>query len=210
MKKILQLCLILLFLTGIYWFFAKMQWLPSLSSFFTPSPVLIAETPLLITGIKQMATLMTVEASDEVVISKIRQVKPGSPKKIAEWLSPVPIIQAERLVLIVKGKVFAGTDLNKLDSSAVFINGDSVSLTIPSARIQDIQVNPSGTEVFIEEGAWSQEETSQLMLDAKEKLRQRALEKQVPAKADEQALLILRNFLHLQGFKKIRVATLDN
>ncbi|WP_290792732.1 DUF4230 domain-containing protein [Flavihumibacter sp. UBA7668] len=207
MKKLFQLGILGLMLIGMYWFLAKMNWVPSIGKLLGSAPVLIEETPVLVTEIKQMAELMTIESSDEVVVSRIRQVKAGSPKKILEWISPAPLLQSERLVLIIKGKVFAGTDLNQLGSGGIFIAGDSVSVTIPAARIQDIIVNPSGTEVFIEEGSWSQEETNQLILTAKEKLRQRATEKGILKKADEQALIILRNFLQLQGFKRIRVAT---
>lgn len=207
MKKLIQLGILGMMLLGIYWFLAKMDWVPSFGKLFGSAPVLIDETPLLITEIKQIATLMTMESSDEVVVSRIRQVKAGSPKKILEWISPTPIIQSERLVLIIKGKIYAGTDLNQLGSGSIFIAGDSVSVTVPAARIQDIIVNPSGTEVFIEEGSWSQEETNQLILTAKEKLGQRAIEKDILKKADEQALIMLRNFLQLQGFKRIRVAT---
>jgi hypothetical protein len=207
MKKLIQIGMLGLMLLGIYWFLAKMDWVPSLGKLFGSAPVLIEETPVLITEIKQMAELMTIESSDEVVVSRIRQVKAGSPKKLLEWLSPAPLIQSERLVLITKGKVFAGTDLNQLGSGSIFIAGDSVSITIPAARMLDIIVNPSGTEVFIEEGSWSQEETNQLIATAKEKLGQRATEKGILKKADEQALIILRNFLQLQGFKRIRVAT---
>ena len=140
-------------------------------------------------------------------MSQVRPVPSGSPKKILDYISPVPLVQAERLVLVVKGKVIAGTDLSRLESNAVFISDDSVSVTIPAARIQDIIVNPSGTDIFIEDGNWSQAETNKLVSQASEKLRQRATEKGILEKADEQALKVLRNFLELQGFQKIRVAT---
>jgi hypothetical protein len=185
----------------------QLNWLSSFRSWFKPNPVLIEETPLLITEIKQMANLMTIESADEVVVSKVRPVQAGSPKKMLDWISPIPLATADRLVLVVKGKVLAGTDLNKLEPAAFFIKDDSVSVTIPAARIQEIVVNPSGTDVFIEEGNWSQAETNALVEQAREKLRQRATEKGIPQRADEQALKVMRNFLALQGFSKIRVAT---
>ena len=51
--------------------------------------------------IKQIATLLTMEASDEVVVTRIRPVKAGSPRKILDYISPVPLGQTEKLVLIV-------------------------------------------------------------------------------------------------------------
>jgi hypothetical protein len=207
MRSVLKIVAGLLIIVLLYSLLVKLNGLPSVSSWFKPGPVLIEETPLLITEIKQIATLMTIESSDEVVVSQVRPVPPGSPKKILDWISPLPLAQAERLVLVVKGKVIAGTDLNRMEANAVFIREDSVSVTIPSATIQDIIVNPSGTDVFIEEGNWSQAETNRLVSQASEKLRQRATEKGILVKADEQALKVLRNFLALQGFQKIRVAT---
>lgn len=207
MRGIVKIVVALVIVVLLYSLLVKLNWLPSVSSWFKASPVLIEETPLLITEIKQIATLFTIESSDEVVVSQVRPVPEGSPKKILDWISPLPLAQAERLVLVVKGKVIAGTDLSRLESNAVFIRDDSVSVTIPAARIQDIIVNPSGTDVFIEEGNWSQAETNKLVSQASEKLRQRATEKGILVKADEQALKVLRNFLALQGFQKIRVAT---
>lgn len=207
MRGIVKIVVALVIVVLLYSLLVKLNWLPSVSSWFKASPVLIEETPLLITEIKQIATLLTIESSDEVVVSQVRPVPAGSPKKILDYISPVPLVQAERLVLVVKGKVIAGTDLSRLESNAVFIRDDSVSVTIPAARIQDIIVNPSGTDVFIEEGNWSQAETNKLVSQASEKLRQRATEKGILLKADEQALKVLRNFLALQGFQKIRVAT---
>ena len=207
MRGIVKIAVALVIVVLLYSLLVKLNWLPSVSSWFKASPVLIEETPLLITEIKQIATLFTIESSDEVVVSQVRPVPAGSPKKILDWISPLPLAQAERLVLVVKGKVIAGTDLSRLESNAVFIRDDSVSVTIPAARIQDIIVNPSGTDVFIEEGNWSQAETNKLVSQASEKLRQRATEKGILLKADEQALKVLRNFLALQGFQKIRVAT---
>jgi len=207
MRGIVKIVVALVIVVLLYSLLVKLNWLPSVSSWFKASPVLIEETPLLITEIKQIATLLTIESSDEVVVSQVRPVPAGSPKKILDYISPVPLVQAERLVLVVKGKVIAGTDLSRLESNAVFIRDDSVSVTIPAARIQDIIVNPSGTDVFIEEGNWSQAETNKLVSQASEKLRQRATEKGILVKADEQALKVLRNFLALQGFQKIRVAT---
>lgn len=207
MRGIVKIVVALVIVVLLYSLLVKLNWLPSVSSWFKASPVLIEETPLLITEIKQIATLFTIESSDEVVVSQVRPVPAGSPKKILDWISPLPLVQAERLVLVVKGKVIAGTDLSRLESNAVFIRDDSVSVTIPAARIQDIIVNPSGTDVFIEEGNWSQAETNKLVSQASEKLRQRATEKGILLKADEQALKVLRNFLALQGFQKIRVAT---
>lgn len=207
MKKIFRITVVFALLIGVYWLFSKMKWVPSFSTMFGSSPVLIDETPLLITEIKQIATLLTMEASDEVVVSQVRPAQAGSPKKILEWISPTPVIHSDRLVLVVKGKVFAGTDMSNLDSSHIFVLGDSVSVTLPAAQIQDIIVNPSGTNIFIEEGNWSQEATNILVQKAREKLQQRAIEKGILSRADEQALLILQQFLQLQGFQKIRVVT---
>ncbi|GAB2663529.1 hypothetical protein GCM10027036_16720 [Flavihumibacter cheonanensis] len=207
MRGIVKIVAALVIVVLLYSLLVKLNWLPSVSSWFKASTVLIEETPLLITEIKQIATLLTIESSDEVVVSQVRPVPSGSPKKILDYISPVPLVQAERLVLVVKGKVIAGTDLSRLESNAVFISDDSVSVTIPAARIQDIIVNPSGTDIFIEDGNWSQAETNKLVSQASEKLRQRATEKGILEKADEQALKVLRNFLELQGFQKIRVAT---
>lgn len=207
MRAMIRILIFLLLCLLLYWFMARMHWLPSLKSWFGASPVLIEETPLLIAEIKEIAQLMTIEASDEVAVSSYRRAEAGSAKKLLEWISPIPTVQLDRMVLVVQGKVYAGTDLSRLDSAAVYTSGDSISVRIPRATILDVVVNPSGTDVFIEEGKWTQAELSQLAVKAKEKLKSRALEKGLINKADQQALLVMHQFLELLGFKRIRVVT---
>lgn len=209
MKPIVRIVGILLIGIGLYWMGTRWLGLPSPGRLFRPSPVLIDETPVLITEIKQLANLVTIEASDEVAVGLVRPARGASAKKILEWISPAPIVTTDRLVLVVKGKLYAGTDLSAVDSSRIFIAGDSVSLQLPAAKILDIIVNPSDAEVFIEDGNWSQEETNQLVVSAREKLRQRATERGILNRADEQALMVLHEFLRLQGFNKIRILTQD-
>ncbi len=208
MKRILfHTTWLLALLTGLYFIGIRLGKIPSLKDLFSEAPVLIEDTPLLIKEVREISQLISISALDEVVVSQVKPAPATSVKQLIRMSSPIPQIATERLVLIVKGTVLAGTDLDKLQDKNIYIEGDSISLTLPPARILNIIVNPSGTETFLEEGEWKQEEVNALKLKAVEAMRRRATEKQVLQKADSHSLQVMHNFLEALGYRRIRVAT---
>ncbi|ULQ54652.1 DUF4230 domain-containing protein [Flavihumibacter fluvii] len=206
-KKYINIIATVLIALGIYYFAVRANWLPSPGKLFRAAPVVIDNTPILIKEIRQLSQLVTLTAFDEVVVSSVKPSPVGSVRQLIQFVSPIPAISADRLVLVVKGSVQVGTDLGSITDQQVFVKDDSVSLQVPAARILLVTTNPSGTETFIEEGDWKPEEVNQLKLKAAELLKSRALEKGLLKKADAQALLVLRNFLKALGYRKIRVVT---
>lgn len=196
----------LLILAGLYFFAVKFNWLPSPSRLFQPSPVLIDDTPLLITKISGLSQLVTITSFDEVVVSSIKPSAVGSPKQLLNLVTAGNAPSLDRLVLVVKGSVQVGTDLKQISSRQLFVQGDSVSLILPPAMILDVIANPSGTETFIEEGSWSPQEVQTLKQKAINDLRSRALARGLLRSADEQTLKVMQQFLRALGFQKIRVA----
>ena len=196
MKRILfHTTWLLALLTGLYFIGIRLGKIPSLKDLFSEAPVLIEDTPLLIKEVREISQLISISALDEVVVSQVKPAPATSVKQLIRMSSPIPQIATERLVLIVKGTVLAWTDLDKLQDKNIYIEGDSISLTLPPARILNIIVNPSGTETFLEEGEWKQEEVNALKLKAVEAMRRRATEKQVLQKADSNSLQVMHNFL---------------
>ena len=63
-------------------------------------------------------------------------------------LIPLPIPEKRTLVLIVKGKVIAGIDLKTLTEKDLYVKDDSVSITLPAAKILEVITNPSDIETF--------------------------------------------------------------
>lgn len=206
-RRYINIIATLLIAAGILYFAIKADWLPSPRDLFREAPVVIDNTPILIKEIRQVSQLVTLTAMDEVVVSQVKAAPTSSPRQLLHLVSPVIPISVDRLVLVVKGTVLVGTDLSALTDQQVFVSGDSVSLQVPSAKILQVTVNPSGTETFIEEGDWTPDEVNALKSKAADQLSLRAREKGLLKRADAQALLVLQNFLKAMGFKKIRVVT---
>lgn len=205
-KKVINIIAAVLILSGLYFFAIKLDWLPSPSKIFQPAPVLIDETPLLISKISQLSQLVTITGFDEVVVSSIKPSPAASARQFLNLLTAGHAPSVDRLVLVVKGSVLAGTDLKQLSAQQIFVKGDSASLTLPQAGILEVVANPSGTETFIEEGDWSPQEVKALKQKAVNDLRSRAISRGLVQKADQQALQVMQQFLQALGYKKIRVA----
>ncbi|HEY1021424.1 MAG TPA: DUF4230 domain-containing protein, partial [Flavisolibacter sp.] len=109
--------------------------------------------------------------------------------------------------LIVVGKVVihAGVNLEKLTAQHLFISGDSVSMQLPAAEILDVIVNPSGTDIFLEEGDWD----NAAIVAMKTKIREKAVAELqangILFQAEERAKEVLLNFFRAAGFTKINI-----
>lgn len=185
----------------------KNRWLPSLTNIFKPRPVVIEETPILIKQINELAQLCTITLFDEVVADSVEIRK----KSLGESILPdfsgfgnLPIT-GRRVVIIAKGKIVAGTDLKKLQVKDMYIQDDSISLTIPKAEILDAIINPSGIETFSETGQWNDAAITAVKIKARNKMINRALQQQILNKADERTVMLMENFLKGVGFKKVVV-----
>ncbi len=188
---------ILLFLVSvvIYFFIKRDKLFKSIASVFKSQPVQIDETQVLIKQINDLAQLVTISFYDEIVMDS------SKPKNLPSFpgLRPVP----DHIVLLARGKVLAGTDLKKIDSSNIFVLGDSIHISLPPAEILNTIINPSNFEVFDETGKWSSGEVLQIKQRMFIKLKQRAIENNVLPKATERSKQILERFLRGLAFNKV-------
>ncbi|MEO6407103.1 MAG: DUF4230 domain-containing protein [Ferruginibacter sp.] len=170
----------------------KMDWLPK--NFFSSKPVTIDETPILIKDIRSLGQLITASFYDEVVVDST----------IKNYIGPIPTA-ANQLVIIAKGKVLAGIDLQTLADSNVTVNKDTVWIHLPAAKILDVIINPGDYETFEEKGDWSPEAVTSLKLHAKAIIMARANNKNILDKANTKAKSLIEEFLQAAGFKLIYV-----
>jgi len=192
----------------IWYLLGKLNLIPSIGNLFRSQPIKIAETPMLIKDIKELAELTTMVSFDEVVVDSITLDPATLAIKTITGLNLNPLSPGyNRLVLVCKGKVMAGTNLASLEPSQIFREKDSVSLGIPPAIILDIIINPSDVETFIETGEWSAAAFEKVKIKAGEKMRDRALSEDILGKANARARLLMDNFLRQSGFTKVNVYT---
>jgi hypothetical protein len=185
------------------WIINRISGWPSLSGLFKSQPIRIAETPIQVEKIRELAELTTMVALDEVVVDSSRPATPSLSRIFQNPLGP----QEDRLVLVVRGSVKAGVDLQKLTEQDVYREKDSVRITLPRAGITEVLVNPSGTETFIETGSWNTAAFSALVQKAGIKMRDRAISEGIIGKADQRARLLVENLMRQSGFQKISVQT---
>lgn len=97
------------------WIFQKLDIIPSAKDFFSSKPVVIDQTPIIIKEVRSIAQLITVTSYDEVVVDSVIIQNGPRIKNFLNHFSPYPILSIDKkIVLIVRGKVLAGTDLTIL------------------------------------------------------------------------------------------------
>jgi hypothetical protein len=180
--------------------------LPSLGNIFYRQPLMIDNTKILIKEIRPLAQLTTVTAYDELVMDSVKYNPPGLADKLLHMATPIPInTNYDELVIIARGRVIAGTDLDKLTADDLFVEKDSASIVLPQATLLDVIINPSDFETFSEKGIWESEEVNFVKESARSVMQTRAIRQGILQKANLQAVIIMRNFLLAAGFKKISV-----
>lgn len=188
----------------ILFLFEKVSRLPSLKDIFSSKPVLIEATPVIIKEINTLAQLITVTFTDEVVMdtAKIGNGMPSLlPTPIGTLLTPA----VDKLVIIGRGKVLAGTDLKNLKDKDVTVTGDSIHVFLPGAKILQTIVNPSGFETFVEKGNWNEEAVTALKMKIRNTIAQHAIQQNILEQADARCKNIIEIFLKNTGFKKVRI-----
>ena len=183
----------------------RMNIFPSWSNLFSAKQVAIDETPVLISEIKELSEMITITAFDEVVVDSVKASKYDIVNKVTGFSMPVFSPTPDRLVLVVKGKVMAGTDLSGLMPDDFYIDKDSISLVIPPSRILDLVTNPSDFSTFAETGEWTPEAVTLVKQKARNKVLQRALDNGIIDKANQRSKMVMESFLRSLGYSRIRV-----
>jgi hypothetical protein len=184
--------------------FVLRNWLPSWINPFARKPLLIENTTILIQKVKSIAQLVSIEATDEVVVDSMILTQPSKVSTIATIFNPALGLPGKRSIVIIgKGKIRAGIDLQQLHDSDINRRGDTLLVKLPKAKVLDAILNPSDFEIFDENGQWSNEEVRVLKKAAKDKLIKRAIEQNLLIKANERSIAVMRSFLQAAGAKQI-------
>lgn len=206
MRKTLQKYVLLVAAVLLVFFlFQKINWLPSFKNIFSSKPIVIEATPVIITEINTLAQLITITFTDEVVMdtAKIGNGMPSlRPTAIGTMLTP----GVDKLVMIGRGKVLAGTDLKSLQEKDINVTGDSINVSIPHATILQTIINPSDFETFSEKGSWNETTVTALKIKIRNEINRRAIQQNILQKADARSENIIETFLKNTGFKKVTIA----
>ncbi|HOW44004.1 MAG TPA: DUF4230 domain-containing protein [Candidatus Aminicenantes bacterium] len=171
---------------------AKIGLLPPLKALLRGGAAEIAETPVIVQQVKNIAQMFTQTFYDEIVYDT------------GVMRTPV-FSQNKRLIFIAKGEVIAGFDLSELGESAIMRRGRSIVVKLPPARVLDVVINPSGFETFIEEGEISFEESKRFHEDARRIFDENARRKGILRNSAEQGRQMLEKFFRLLGFETVDI-----
>ncbi len=187
------------------WLLRKENIFPSFRDLFATKPVIIDETPILIKEIKSIGQVITATLYDEVVVDSAETTPASEIIRSINTLTPFPILPPsdKQLVLVARGKVLAGTDLNALTDSSVRIAKDTVWLSLPASKIIDVIMNPGDVETFEERGVWSTRAVTAVKAKAREKMIQHAHDRNILDKAGTKTKTVMEDFLHAAGFKVV-------
>lgn len=161
--------------------------------------ITIEDTKVLVDEVKNIAELCSQSYYNEEVL----HISETNKKKVLF----VKYKTKKELVIIAKGHVRAGFDLSKIDLKDILYNkkDHSIYIEMPQAKILDVIVNPSGFNTFIEKGKFTFDEISQYKEEARELLKQKAIENKILEKSEEYGYRVIRDFFYSLGFKKVIV-----
>jgi hypothetical protein len=212
---LVKVALGLIAVIGIYILGVKFNLFPD---YFTPKPVTIDNTAVVVTGMKKISQLMSVNYSVETVVDSVvykettmsevsgffeRQYnklfgsEPKQPKKT--------MTKVKDIVYVVNGKVYGGFDLSNLSESDITMSDSSIRIRVDEPKILDVVVNPDGFSLFAKNGSWSFQEVSGVKTKAKEKIRKKALENGILDRCRTNGLKSIESFYRAMGFKKVEV-----
>lgn len=191
--RLLKNLVVLLIIGGVgylvYYFFFKE----------TPDEGLkIDDTPIHIESIRSIAEISTVNYKDEVVMDSVIRHKGNS---TWTWLDSRKMYDKylnsnikRRLTIIVRGEVRFGVDLSE-SNYTIRQTEDSIFIQLPESKILDVVVSPSRTEIFQEQGKWTDRERKSLELKAKAKLIKNAKSLKLDVKAEKNMRRLMRQMI---------------
>ncbi|MCH2224444.1 MAG: DUF4230 domain-containing protein [Crocinitomicaceae bacterium] len=156
----------------------------------------ISDTPIHIEAIKAIAEISTVSYRDEVVIDSLERYGDNVSLYSLEGIAKEFTRNVKRrLTLIVRGEVIYGLDLSDGNFEIVNSDPDTLWLKLPKTKMLNIVVSPSQTEIFQEQGHWSDYTRKFMEKMAMKKLKQNSINLKLNEKAQENAEKLFRKLI---------------
>ena len=108
-----------------------------------------------------------------------------------------------QIVLLTKGKIRAGFDLQKLTEKDFRYVNDTLFLTLPEVETFDIIMNPSDINVMYETGKWSHEEITGFVTMARDSMVVNAKNYGYEEKARDNGVKKLKSMFTTFGFQNV-------
>lgn len=153
--------------------------------------------------LKQVMALqeMSELATAEYVVSKIIKANDDD-----TWYK----VGDRKILLKSRASVVAGVDFAAIDSQSVHIEGNTIELTLPRAKLLYINMKPEDVRTVYEDISlfrtrFTQKEKDQLAAQAQKQIRESIPEMGILTTAETNAQVFLSQFLKNLGFETIRI-----
>lgn len=154
-------------------------------------------TAVLVEEIVSVAKLATVELEATVVANK----------QDSQWYGN------RFLFMLIPGRAGVGFDLDGLPEDSVTVSGDSVAIQLPAPKVLYAEIDLENVETYTEKGLlrpqFTPDETKQLLATGQEKIREKASQAAVLAKAKERASALVTQMAKAAGAKSVSVSFRD-
>lgn len=174
--------------------------------------VKIEDSPLRVEQIRSIVELNTLRFQDEVVVDTIEHYT-SSTDHLAGTLEKILSFQQfsdgisgslikRRLSLVVQGELLYGVNL-KIHDFDLKEQNDTLVLTLPEPELISATVNPSGTDVFVETGTWSDYARRVMLNKAKKKMIASGERMHLKDRAKEPLVRLIKQLVHSEQPIKI-------
>lgn len=115
-----------------------------------------------------------------------------------------------KILMTCKATIVAGIDLSKLKEDDFSIDGESITITLPRAKLLYINIKPEDIKTAYEEVSlfrtkFTSQEKNQLALQAENQIKESVPSLGVLVTAETNASLFVDNFLKNLGYKNISI-----
>lgn len=168
----------------------------------------IDATANVVTEMKKISEFTSACFYEEIVLQekKTKDIADNAVgNKIAGLMGKKGGLVNDELVIVASGKVRAGFRLNNLDANHVSIIGDTLTVDLPKAEIFDVIVNPSGFDIYIEDGTWDHEQVTTVENKAVGQIKADAERDGILDKATKSGVKKLTEMFKTFGFPVVKV-----
>lgn len=167
----------------------------------------IDETANVVTEIRKIAQFTSACYYEDVILKDKKANESLGGKVVNSFSKKDKPILEDEIVIVASGNVRAGFDLSKLSEKDIVIRDSVLEVTLPKAEIFEVIVNPSGFDVYVEDGTWSHEQVTKVENKAMNKIRKDAISDGLLEKATELGVTKLTELFKTFGYKEVVIHT---
>lgn len=188
---------VIVFSVGVISLFCTFWFIGLIKNPFKKNELRIENTNILVDDIKVISQLFTSSYYTEIVVDSIKK----TPGIFSDY--------NYHLVIVARGTSYIGTDLSQLDTSNIVISKEddkiNCTLILPSAKIFNTVVNPSGFSIFMDSKGFTPNEVQSTKNKALIEIEKDVVKNGMLEKANERTKKLFTDLLVGMGFSKVTI-----